>query len=116
MFDDFFKKVIDNRKVIEAIVESVFDDTDINYSPKKSIIFDVHVITDKEVINIEVAKHKEKLVVKRGRYNASVPDVDSSKKACMKPIKVLSLCEFDSFYKELGISCKGQYRRNRISI
>lgn len=91
MFDDFFKKVIDNRKVIEAIVESVFDDTDINYSPKKSIIFDVHVITDKEVINIEVAKHKEKLVAKRGRYNASVPDVDSSKKGMYETYKGIIL-------------------------
>ena len=78
-----------------------------NYSPKKSIIPDVYVVTEKEVINIEVEKHKERLEPKRARYSTSLLDVDTSEKGMryedMKGIKVIFLCEFDPFNEGLGV-------------
>lgn len=114
--DDFFRKVAKDRRVIEAVLEAILGKDiyiqehhiqyDMNYAPKKSIVPDVYVVTDKGYASIEVERHRHRIIPKRARYCLSLLDVDSSLKGmeyeALKPIKVIFLCEKDPFKKGLS--------------
>lgn len=72
---------------------------DIHYPSKRSIVYDIRVITDKEYMDMEVEKRKHRAHPKRVRYHTSLLDANSSKPGMnfsdMYDIKVIFICEFD---------------------
>lgn len=121
--DDFFRKVAKDKRIIEVVLEAILGNDvhihehhtqyDMNYAPRKSIVPDAYVITNKGYTSIEVERHKQRLIPKRARYCSSLLDVDSSKKGMeyeeLKPIKVIFLCEKDPFERGLPYYCERDY-------
>ena len=114
--DDFFRKLCHLRTFVDVLAGYLFNDIhviehysqyDMNYSPKKSIIPDLHLTTDRGNINIEVERHRERLESRRVRYNASVLDVHSSSKGMeykdMMDTKTVFICEFDPIGEGLPV-------------
>ena len=117
MFDDDFLRIImQDERCAKVILDAILDDVsivkmesqkDIHYPSKRSLVYDIFIITEKEYLDLEVEKHRWKASPMRIRYHASLLDVDISRPNMdfkdMYDIKVIFICEFDPLNEGLPI-------------